>query len=184
MGGVDAIRKKMCSIAEFDFEKAQKRSLFVVPVNLEELCSVAQELHLLHRNKSMIISGYLNLICAKVVERAVFEEKRVGTEEICQKVISYISENYTEDIKLEAISKRFGYNEKYLSHALHELTGMHFSKFLSRYGVERARELLAENMEKSVSEIAIECGFSSFNTFFRAFKEMTGKTPLEYRKQK
>ena len=166
------------------FEKARGRMLYVTAVDMGELGLVTQELHLAHRNKSMEISGYLNLICSKVTAGAVFEEKRSDNCNLCQKVICYISENYTNDIDLGGVARKFGYNEKYLSHTLHQLTGVHFSKLLSNYRVERAMELLLENKEKSVSQIAAECGFSSSNTFFRAFKEATGKTPLEYRKQK
>ena len=38
---------------------------------------------------------------------------------LLQRVVTYLSTHYTEDIKLCQLAKLFGYNEKYLSHTLH-----------------------------------------------------------------
>ena len=100
-----------------------------------------------------------------------------------QKVIFYLSEHYIENISLSSVAKTFGYNEKYLSHLLHDLTKMHFSKLIALYRVERAKQLLETEPQQSVTEVMARSGFSTLNTFHRAFKEMTGCTPLEYKKR-
>ena len=99
-----------------------------------------------------------------------------------QKVIFYLSEHYIENISLSSVAKTFGYNEKYLSHLLHDLTKMHFSKLIALYRVERAKQLLETEQKKTVTEIATACGFSAINTFHRTFKETVGVTPTEYRR--
>ena len=118
-----------------------------------------------------------------MLEASEFESADKGDGVLYQKVISYIFLHFTEDITLQSLAKQFGYNEKYLSHALHQLSGINFRQLLSLYRINHAKELLITKRDTNVSEIAIMCGFSAFNTFHRAFRAMTGMTPTEYREQ-
>jgi AraC family transcriptional regulator len=56
--------------------------------------------------------------------------------------------------------------------------------FVHRLRLERALHMLIFERAKSVSEIALECGFSSPGTFARAFKVAFGMPASEYRKSK
>ena len=40
---------------------------------------------------------------------------------------------------------------------------------------------LLKNTQRTVVDIALECGFGSERNFYRTFKELTGYTPKEYR---
>ena len=77
---------------------------------------------------------------------------------------------------------RSGYNEKYLSHSLHDLTGIHFRQLLNFYRIDRAKKLLTESPSANIGAIAMECGFGALNTFNREFKRIVGMTPREYRR--
>ena len=131
----------------------------------------------------MTVSGYLNLICSFVIKNSRFENARPTDGVLYQKVISYLSSHYTESITLSGVAKLFGYNEKYLSHALHDLTGIHFTQLLAFYRINRAKELLESQSADTITAIAEKSGFSSINTFNRSFKERTGLTPSEYKKR-
>jgi YesN/AraC family two-component response regulator len=122
------------------------------------------------------------LIGARVIENAKFTEGKQTDGVLYQKVISYLSEHYAENITLSSVAKTFGYNEKYLSHTLHTLTQMHFSHLLSLYRIQAAKRLLEGGEYKNITEIATACGFSALNTFHRTFKETVGITPSEYRR--
>ena len=87
-----------------------------------------------------------------------------------------------EELSLKAIANKFGYNEKYLSHALHELTGVHFCKLVNFYRIDYAKKLLKSRTDESVTVIAMKSGFSSTNTFYRVFLQTVGSTPSEYRR--
>ena len=130
----------------------------------------------------MLISGYLNLIGAKVLAESQLEAATQSDFPLYQKVITYLAEHYTEDITLSTLAQLFGYNEKYLSHALHTLTGIHFRQFLTFYRVNHAKQLLQSQPDRSIAEIAMQSGFAAMNTFQRAFKDVCGITPSEYRK--
>ncbi len=165
------------------FQVLSGRYFCVKAIDMEDLAYIPELLLTLKKGDSLRISGYLNLICHKVMATAEFETGKHNDGILYQKVISYIAEHYTEDISLAQIAKGFGYNEKYLSHTLHELTGIQFRQLLAFYRIGHAKKLLATAKNRDISDIAIDSGFSALNTFHRTFKEFTGMTPSEYRKK-
>ena len=164
------------------FQALAGRHFCVSAMEAEELSEILGRFYELKKEDFLTISGYLNLICAKVIKQATFSRAKQSDGVLYQKVISFLSLHYTEDITLSSVAKKFGYNEKYLSHTLHELTGIHFRQLLTFYRINHAKQLLEREKGKKITSIATESGFSAINTFHRVFKERTGFTPLEYRK--
>ena len=165
------------------FQTSEGRALIPQATDVGEAEAFLERLYLLPVDGLCRISGSLNLICAEVLKTASFELSENPDALLYQKVISYISEHYTEPLTLKTVASRFGYNEKYLSHSLHCLTGIHFSRLVSFYRVNRAKQLLISCKDLGISEIAFACGFSALNTFHRAFREVVGMLPSEYRRK-
>ena len=163
------------------FKHTKGKKIIVKPLKADELSSIFEMFPDIS-NKPVLITAYLNLVCNKVLENLSFEKTCETNEILYQKVISYISENFREDISLKHIAAKFGYNKKYLSSALHSLTGIHFSDFIAMYRIELAKELITKNSELSITEIATHCGFTAMNTFNRQFKKMTLMTPTQFKK--
>lgn len=164
------------------FRKAGGRELVTDKFDAGDLRRIFKKLPSTDKNDSLLISAYLNLICHTVAERGEFTSERRLDGVLYQRIVSYISKNFTENVSLAQIAKRFGYNKKYLSSALHTLTGIHFTDLIAIYRVGYAKELLAGGEPLTVAEIAQKCGFSSINTFNRKFKALTSQTPSEYRR--
>ena len=162
------------------FHKLEKHKLIVSPIDISEFSDILENLCSIENN--ITISGYLNLICGKVIAQSKFETEVSVDIPISQKIIQYVANNYTNAISVSDLSKKFGYNEKYLSSQLHSITGLHFNTFLSLFRMEHAKMLLSSKNVGSIATIAYESGFSSIKTFNRVFKKSTGLTPLEYRK--
>lgn len=164
------------------FRALEGRRFCVHALDAGGFAPALEKLYQMQREDYLKLCGYLHLIGAYVIENATFTEGKQTDGVLYQKVISYLSEHYAENITLSSVAKTFGYNEKYLSHTLHALTQMHFSHLLSLYRIQAAKRLLEGAERKNITEIASACGFGAINTFHRAFKEMVGITPLEYRK--
>lgn len=176
----------VCAVFSNDFIPlygitAGERKLVSEPVFMEELCAVLNTLPLQDSDNRMQICGLLHLICAKVLGHSDFAPENAAESILYQKVISYISTHFTEDITLEKTATKFGYNPKYLSHALHTLTAVNFRELLAHYRISHAKELLLSRRDMSISEVALDCGFTAQNTFNRTFKKIVGLTPFAYR---
>ncbi len=165
------------------FKALKGRYYCVSAIDAKELSVVLDMLYELKKEDYLTVSGYLNLICAWVIKHSEFENARQTDGILYQKVISYISTHYTEDITLARIASKFGYNEKYLSHTLHNLTGIHFRQLISFYRINHSKMLLTNSKDMSISSIATKCGFNSLNTFNREFKRMVGISPSAYRRR-
>lgn len=101
--------------------------------------------------------------------------------EIEKQLMGFIKDNCTEILSNEMIAERFGYNHIYLNRIFKAYSGMSMHKYMI---VERLKlgERLLSGTDLSVDEIAEKCGFLERSRFCTAFKNHTGKTPLEYRK--
>lgn len=96
--------------------------------------------------------------------------------------LKYIDEHLDESITLEMLSKKFFLSPFYF----HKLFSIIVGKPLAAYVRDR-RVLYACiqlcNTEKTILDIALDCGFHSSQSFSRTFKEMQGISPSEYRAQ-
>ena len=94
----------------------------------------------------------------------------------------YISEHYAEKISLQEIAVHAGFSPNYLSTRFRDMTGLGVHDYLTFVRMRHAvRQLLTTN--RSITDIALDTGFSSSNYFKDAFKKMYQMTPREYRKK-
>ena len=63
-----------------------------------------------------------------------------------------------------------------------KVTGKTFTKMVNEYRIVHATKLLSES-DKSITDVCFDCGFNNFSHFNKLFKEFTGKTALQYRKE-
>lgn len=66
-----------------------------------------------------------------------------------------------------------------------ELGHRNFSTFINGYRIAAAKEALTETSgtQKTILEIAFDCGFASLGPFNRAFRAVTGQSPTEFRER-
>ena len=183
--------KMRCAVFSNDhipafFDRIQKMQPRNPVVDLTNQPELLHALDTADQGNTMRLCGLLHLVCDALLSATPLVPAAPSKSALFREVIEYISKNFCEDIRLCDLAKRLGYHEKYLSTVLHTLTGMNFRTFLSSYRVNYAKHLLrTEGGEgRRVSEIALQCGFSSINSFNRVFRELTGITPTAYRAAK
>lgn len=89
------------------------------------------------------------------------------------------------DLSLNTLSKKLYISAKELSQTINQSTGENYSRYISTYRVEEAkRRLLSEEYSHlKISSIAHDSGFNSLSAFNYAFKQHSGMTANEFRKQ-
>jgi AraC-like DNA-binding protein/ligand-binding sensor protein len=92
-----------------------------------------------------------------------------------------IAEHAQDDLSLAAVAHAVNMGASYFSEKFKEATGINFVAYVARTRIVKARNLL-QNRNRRISEIAFDVGFQSLSQFNRAFKQVTGKSPSEYRK--
>jgi two-component system response regulator YesN len=93
--------------------------------------------------------------------------------------ILLILEGYQGYITLEMAAGAIGLHPSYLSRIFKEETKSTFSEYVNRVRIDASRRLL-ESGRYSVKQISSQVGFTTYNYFFKVFKELTGMTPHAY----
>jgi AraC-like DNA-binding protein len=78
------------------------------------------------------------------------------------------------------VASQAGMSRFYFCKTFKKETGLSFTNYLSRFRVEKAKNLLL-NRNYRVSEIGYEVGFESLTQFNRVFKNIAGQSPTGYR---
>lgn len=96
------------------------------------------------------------------------------------RVISYIENNYTEEISNDLLSSIANVSTNTLINNFKKSFNVTPTNYILNLRIRKACELLlSSNM--SMTEIAMSVGFSDSNYFSRVFRKFTGLTPTEYR---
>ncbi|MBQ8356397.1 MAG: helix-turn-helix transcriptional regulator [Clostridia bacterium] len=121
------------------------------------------------------LKACLYAVCSEFDAVATWQKKEQNNALIFR-IITYVEENYTEDITLHTLADALSYEYHYLSRVLRENLHVRFRTLVNQYRCERAKELITET-DLPLSEIALSCGFQNIRSFNRAFLEITGSTP-------
>lgn len=97
-------------------------------------------------------------------------------------LISYINENYHEEIDWNALSDHYAIPLRTLNRRIQNHTGLTPNNYLGRIRLCQASRLLSHT-QKSVTDIAFECGFNDGNYFSSKFHHAFNMTPLQYRRR-
>jgi YesN/AraC family two-component response regulator len=113
-------------------------------------------------------------------EQNVIREIDVDNQ-LIQEIATYIYDNYGKQLTLDELSERFNISRSYLSKKFKVITGFGFKEYVINVRVQNACRLLLET-NKSITDIAFECGFNDSNYFGDAFKRVKGVSPNKYRR--
>ncbi|MBE6582843.1 MAG: helix-turn-helix domain-containing protein [Ruminococcaceae bacterium] len=124
--------------------------------------------------------GYVYLILGAIKKELLSESKESGSDnELLSALLLYIHKNYGKNLTLSSIAKAFGYHPAYISSYFKTRLDIGISRYVSVIRLNNAVQLMRKK-KYSVTEIALECGFNSARTFYRAFREEFGCSPGDY----
>ncbi|WP_374334634.1 GyrI-like domain-containing protein [Leeia sp.] len=96
------------------------------------------------------------------------------------RAMNFISRHIETPPPLETVAQESATSPYHLHRLFRQLTGETLLTFTRRLQMERARKHLLFG-KRSVTVIAIKCGFSSSQNFAKAFRQFYGETPSAYR---
>ncbi len=139
----------------------------------------------------LVIGGGILLIILVLRRRRKEHEAAVAPEseeQLRQNLMDQISTLIEEkelyrrkDIRITDLATELATNKTYVSLLLNNMSGESFTSMITRYRVRYAQRLMKEHPDMLLEDVASESGFSSYITFYRNFKTVTGKTPQEWK---
>ena len=131
--------------------------------------------------------AYLILLITEIcrteplLERCKVEASSDNQYSSLNKVMNFINSNFLAKLSLSEIAKAGNLSQTYISEFFKNKTGLCLVSYINTLKVEKARIILLERPELSVSEVAAQCGFDDPSYFTKVFRESTGFTPKNYR---
>jgi len=119
---------------------------------------------------------------ARIVHNYLFDKKLRKNSELVKSVKQYIMDNLQMEISLNSTAEAFHISSFYLSKIFKEETGFNYIDYVVECKMDKAKELLSTS-SMGIDNITASVGYSHSTYFSRKFKEYTGKTPNEYRKE-
>ena len=120
--------------------------------------------------------------CCLIIGSHVDALKQSHNQQLQQSILQWLEENfYRPDLNLAMAAEQFHISKKYVSQFLKDQTGKSYNEYVEELRLSHAMTLLRES-DLSVTEIAIQCGFSSQNTFYKAFRRRFDISPSSIRR--
>ena len=115
-----------------------------------------------------------------VIEAAQSSVREHKAESEIDAVLSYIEDNYTENVNVGTLAASIGMSVNTLERHFRRVIGMSPLTYMKKKRLAHAARMLAGG--SSVIEACTESGFSDYSHFIVMFKEAYGMTPLKYKK--
>lgn len=134
---------------------------------------------------ALLLQGYTFLLCGQLFQNQFYSRvPAMSTQKKVlhlKKVLTFIDDHYSEDIRLSDLAACANMNGNYFCRYFRELTHRTPLDYLNYYRVEAACEQLSYT-NKTITEIAYDCGFHDASYFVKVFKRYKKVTPSEYTK--
>lgn len=169
-----------CGQAPFDgLSKA-----FLIASNFMQLISkFIKEISADMPGKENVLDALTELIVQRLI-RSVFEIDTgvsvLNENTRMYRVIAYLNQNYDKKINVAFLAKMSGFSEAYFMRRFKKETGCTLMDFLEKIRMHNAKNMLRSS-DKSISEIALMCGFNNCAHFSARFSKVIGITPSAYK---
>lgn len=97
------------------------------------------------------------------------------------RVLDYIEEHLQESLTLERLADVAHFSSYHFHRVFAAMVGETLNRFIARVRIERAMQRLIAYPERSITDIALDSGFASSQTFARAFRDHTGMSASDWR---
>lgn len=124
------------------------------------------------------INDIYNWLLEEIYHIIQKNNKKIYSQEIMN-CISYIHQNYSEDITLEAAARHVNLSKTYLSSLFRKETGAYFTNYINDLRIEKAKDML---LNTKTINVALNVGFNDYKYFSKVFKKKTGYSPREWKK--
>ncbi len=140
----------------------------------KDICRAMKPLFLALAKKNpnpLINQGRIDQLMGHVVDVLGVEPRKESFDhKFIEQVLAYIQENYRDEITLDSLAEHFNYSKYYFSRLFNSYLHTNITNYLAMIRLQAAIEML-KNGQTNVSDAALDAGFASIQTFYRAAKK-------------
>jgi YesN/AraC family two-component response regulator len=131
--------------------------------------------------RNLLIEKYRRTVLKDEKDAEILEDGNANAEFLRLTTDIIYREMKNPDFTPTMLSEELAISMSQLNKKLNAITGYPTSTYILQVKLSNAKKLLS-NENKTIGEIAAECGIYDVNYFSRVFKRHTGFTPTQYKK--
>jgi two-component system response regulator YesN len=101
-------------------------------------------------------------------------------QKLCEYAMTYIRENYTKPLSVQAVCSEIGVSHTYLNRLLRKYGGTSFSAYLTQCRMDAAIELIRRQPETLLRDVAACVGYDDPSYFSKVFHQAVGCAPTQF----
>ena len=159
-----------------DFQQVRRGRSIAEPmiedaVLTERLMALTQE-YITSEGDVSVRKNAAELMLSVLAQRLVWtEEPAKGEVELVREILSYIHENYREDIHRSDIARTLGYAPAHISRVFHSYLTMGIPEYVAKLRLDHVENARRNGDTRSLSALIFEAGFQSQQTYYRCKKK-------------
>ena len=131
-------------------------------------------------SRALVMSSVLQLVCEiYYIHHQKNPPSVLDTDSSFAKLYKYIDNHIFEKLTLKKVSEETFLSERTITNILRKIVGMSFHEYITNSRLDSAKKLI-DSGYYSLIDIASNCGFETYSTFYRAFKNKFGISHKEY----
>jgi len=144
-------------------------------LELEKECREGKNLNACRALVLLILSRILPMV-------ELAKNRDIENYDLTYHIVSYVAEHFQESLTLTELAKHLNVSKFYLSRTFSSKLNTGFNQYINYIRANYALTLI-QSTNYTLTRISIDSGFESQRTFNRAFKEIFGLAPGEYRQR-
>lgn len=145
------------------------------------LTQIQHELNKKNYHYELAVNNLLQLLLIEV-QRISGETSPISRNRQIQYAQRYMEQYYNQRIELSQLADISGYSSDHFRRLFKEVTGLTPAQYLRQLRISKSKEMIMEG-DKTLTHIALDCGFASLSQYSGIFRQITGVRPTEYQKQ-
>ncbi|MGL4289480.1 MAG: helix-turn-helix domain-containing protein, partial [Phreatobacter sp.] len=99
-----------------------------------------------------------------------------------RKALLYLGDHYAEPISLDQLARQAHVSQSHLSFLFRSALDTQFKTLLGRIRIHKAKEILAAETRRQITDVAMSVGFTDLSHFEKSFRRVVGQTPRAFRR--
>ena len=123
------------------------------------------------------------LMLTQALDSFEYKSAKLLKNDAAADIFAYCNKNFDQDISLDKMSKELNISKDHIMRLFRERFHTNFRNYINQLRIEKAKKLL-NSSDMTVTDISINVGYNTIRSFNRAFLEITGYSPSQYRQRK
>ena len=159
------------SFASISFTDKDYNRNVILPI-LTELTESADD-------SFLTMQGKISILFGRMLEHYPVIPSKKSKMDVLVNILTYIDDHYTEDLTLESLADRFGYNQYHFSKMFNTHVGCNLKNYINNLRIKQFVRTYNKD-SGNITYLAYSVGFNSMPSFYRAFNEVYHCSPKEF----